>query len=862
MKNKLLSYGTILTGFLVPHLLMSQQDVTAEYVINPSFEDDGTINNPTMPTGWIHTENNYVWCGVNGDGDPNTKDGENIFGIWNNAIGNFEIYQTIEDLPKGIYSVSCDIMCAANGNGTRMTTQRVFAGNDEIGYRSQYFGNKIDYATVNLAKDETYSFAGHKETMGDASALQTTRVILDFPGGDLKIGFRTNGTASAGYEFVNNNAGGMGWFKIDNFKLSVYNENELLDFHKSNLSDALNDLIVLDYSVFPFGYETLAGEILSKAEAIIRDSQDQEEVLAMIEEIKDVINIITASEPSWLKLNNLIILAKELVLADIDGTIELQSEYDNALAVFEGEESLVAEFNLAIESLEKVINNYRLNINASIENPADFTWKITAPHFTNEYQDISDESQRFMGTWKTDIVSNGGDFKLATSGYKNCWNSWSGNFTSMMVYQDLENLPEGLYSLSCETATDGIVSNQHAFAISLYGTAVSNPPSPENQVTGDFKYTAVWEKIETTTNILVGEDGKLRIGMRSEGGNGTSGWFCVTDFKLTYYGNEAALENYKDALNTVIVKAESLLEETMLLNDYAVLENAINSAKTAGENISEIKSSINNLIELTETTQENIKILVGFMSGALEDLLGFETDITSLQSVLLNTADDIEGRITSKETLINEIEEMTIQVNNLLDFASLVNSSINETIDEDYSNNIVAEFEETVNDIIIGIGNATIANIEKANNQLVKAIVELRRNKLEENKDVSVWIINPSFEDGMKGWVNNGMQTQSNSSFAEKTGTYYCEKWIGSGNLDDASIHQTIDLPYGEYIISLNASATQFGDPDIEGAFLAACDGNWNTENLIKTNISKQYITPVEYELDENGDPVDRKSVV
>ena len=123
-----------ISGLLLTPAIFAQTDITEQYIINPSFEDDGVdIFNPTRPIGWEYTDNTYGWCGANTDGDAATKDGNYIFGIWGNKINDFELYQTIENLPKGIYSVSCDIMVAKNDNGTRMSTQRVFAGNEEIG---------------------------------------------------------------------------------------------------------------------------------------------------------------------------------------------------------------------------------------------------------------------------------------------------------------------------------------------------------------------------------------------------------------------------------------------------------------------------------------------------------------------------------------------------------------------------------------------------------------------------------------------------------------------------------------------------------------------------------------------------------
>lgn len=91
--------------------------------------------------------------------------------------------------------------------------------------------------------------------------------------------------------------------------------------------------------------------------------------------------------------------------------------------------------------------------------------------------------------------------------------------------------------------------------------------------------------------------------------------------------------------------------------------------------------------------------------------------------------------------------------------------------------------------------------------------------------DVTSAIINPGFESAtnnkqtvLDGWANNGMQVQNNTSFA-KEGTYYCEKYVSSGSLPDASISQTIrNLPNGLYKLSAKGS---FGG---SGAYIKAND--------------------------------------
>ena len=89
-------------------------------------------------------------------------------------------------------------------------------------------------------------------------------------------------------------------------------------------------------------------------------------------------------------------------------------------------------------------------------------------------------------------------------------------------------------------------------------------------------------------------------------------------------------------------------------------------------------------------------------------------------------------------------------------------------------------------------------------------------------------IVNPSFENGFTGWINNGMQTQNNNEpSAAKTGTLYCEKWCDNRYLlDDASVTQTISgLRDGEYLVTATCHGERQGSTaPATGVYLMAGD--------------------------------------
>ncbi len=97
----------------------------------------------------------------------------------------------------------------------------------------------------------------------------------------------------------------------------------------------------------------------------------------------------------------------------------------------------------------------------------------------------------------------------------------------------------------------------------------------------------------------------------------------------------------------------------------------------------------------------------------------------------------------------------------------------------------------------------------EATAQLEKAVQDYKKeNVSEENpQDCTAYITNPSFEkNGTEGWTSENLSAQSNSSFTKKAGSYYLEKWVGSGGAGNASVRQVIEnLPNGRYKLTVAA---------------------------------------------------------
>lgn len=182
---------------------VAQADLTAS-IVNPSFEADGKkIDYPIVPMGWTIAFPDSVtltWCGANADYNGGT--GAYTFGLWNKIVPEFEIGQTITGLSNGTYRVMVDMMVSATSSGqSRLAAQRLFAGAKELNYSDVW--------------DE--DFLGY-----DNTPLRNMSLDVEVTDGTLSLGVRTRGDVDQinNAEYTNT---GVGWFKIDNFRLAAIN---------------------------------------------------------------------------------------------------------------------------------------------------------------------------------------------------------------------------------------------------------------------------------------------------------------------------------------------------------------------------------------------------------------------------------------------------------------------------------------------------------------------------------------------------------------------------------------------------------------------------------------------------------------
>ena len=227
-KIRLIPYGcTELRVTVFPTLPSgSEGTLTEELLVNPDFEltsasdinHGGVEKKSYLPYGWrVRGTLSGSSYGINRDAV--NHHGENV--CWFNTIpfpANFQLYQTIpaSKLKAGTYRISCQLWCANNKKGIT----RLFANNNVT-----YFGRETDYNDC-FTEGEEVDFAGHAgDTGGSPFILKDMEVTVHVSAGEsLTLGIRSGNMKSDGT--VTTSSDGTGWFKVDNFRIELIEDDE------------------------------------------------------------------------------------------------------------------------------------------------------------------------------------------------------------------------------------------------------------------------------------------------------------------------------------------------------------------------------------------------------------------------------------------------------------------------------------------------------------------------------------------------------------------------------------------------------------------------------------------------------------
>lgn len=605
----------------------------------------------TAPDGY-QTEK-FIERWVDGNSDPVTNTKVDGAGRLSDGV----LSQTLHNLPAGGYKVTCYAMATQQSKGDSYKVEGVSVFAD-----TKSTPNSQTVATL-------------------AGVPQKYEFLLDIKEGeDLTIGFKLDKCTA-------------NWVFVDNFQIEYCGPS----FKAMNLADVQKASAELEaqmggMEVCPT-YIDKANELIAAVGEMTTDT-DEAEINAMKQQLADIAAKIDKSSALYAELKDLDATIQEFLALDPQGDeFEAFMDLYNDCGNGEGVESLMSTYTLENEDLTQYMADLKVKLeaaqNASIKAGDDITRKIVNPSFDTGTSE----------GWTGNVT--------VSKDYKNC-EAYEKTFD---LYQDITNLPDGVYELSV-LAFQRVGTNEDASAAHDNGTenitAVIYANDLETPFTSPYTYgmkepsggkPADWAYIlngetvyipnsmqgmaaaiaenpnaYTVTVPMLVEGGTLRIGVRAKKRPSNShDWAIWDNFRLKYIGSKG------DALGAVttplIAKADGLLASKMNADVRAQLEAAktaletdatvpgihalsaaIEAANTSIDAYNTLKEAIDNAqtrYEDNEATSETSETAKGLYNAAMTTAQGIYDNGTAADAEIPAAIKDLNSGVT--KYVINDI---------------------------------------------------------------------------------------------------------------------------------------------------------------------------------------------------------------
>lgn len=638
------------------------------------YDKDGNVGSGGHGTNWqahsaVHTAadgyqtEKFIERWVSGNSDPVTNTEVAGAGCLSDGV----LSQTLHNLPVGGYKVTCYAMATqqSKGNDFKVEGVSVFA--------------------------DTKSTPNSQTVATQAGVPQKYEFLLDVKEGeDLTIGFKLDKCTA-------------NWVFVDNFQVeycgSSFKAMTLADVQKAS---AELEAQMGGMEVCPT-YIDKANELIAAVGKMTTDT-DTDEINAMKQQLADIAAKINKNSALYAELKELDATIGEFLSDDPAGpeVDELDDLYnDCGYEVNESVSDLLSSYSLNNEQLTQYMAELKVKLeaaqNASIKPGDDITRKIVNPSFDNGKEG-----------WNVENVTGNSTFG---GKYNNC-EVYQGTFD---FYQDITNLPDGVYELSVlafqRVAENGVASKAHDngkedITAVIYANDLETPfTSPYTygmkEVSGgdpaDYPYEINGETVYipnsmqgmaaaitenpnayTVTVPMLVEGGTLRIGVREKrrpsNVNGSWGdWAIWDNFRLKYVGSKG------DALGAVttplIAKADGLLGSKMNAEVRAQLETAktaletnatvagihtlsaaIEAANTSIDAYNTLKEAIDNAqtrYEENEASSTTSETAKGLYTAAVNTAQGIYDNGTATDAEIPAAIKDLNSGVT--KYVINDI---------------------------------------------------------------------------------------------------------------------------------------------------------------------------------------------------------------
>ena len=732
---------------------------------------------------------------------------------------DYDMSQTIEGLPNGMYVVSVTGYYRATGNdsnvgfnahedGSEVITAVLYANNNFVPLACLYEHNIEE---INASEPTDKTIGGYNNF---ANSMAEAEVCFDkgFYGNNAVTVIVQDGKLTFGIR--DQNHGGGSWTAFRDFNLS-YRGNFPAVVLSNTLAEAEAWLEEHTETLPATAYNELSDAISEASDYTTIGDYENDEVMVVIGQFDSIYasvkNVVTLQN----KLVAMVADVENLLTLNYPGLEALAAAYEVASDLTEaGFEPELAEgqntemfYAEAVAALQAAINAYYESQVATPENPADYTHRVGLPNFQ------ATKNYTIPAPWVIDNVQKSGDVWVGTCQPEETGgaglpglNSWSNDFTTMDVHQDIEGLPNGVYTVTAKAITQGL-GQQHAYAKSSVGTSVSEDMTIVGWDTPE------WETLTTAKVVVV--DGKLRIGFASVSAGGVNGWYQVTGFKLYYYG-EASEDDLKAAWEYSLAHANEYAE-VLLPGDSKDVKAAIASATPLAEEgkYTEACQALNPVVatsdsvfnvtkkfydgnyaqleEVSAQATENGCEYVGKVVAAALQFAGTELEAEDATYAILAALDEKLAGYAEYASYLLEAET-TIATTKA--FSATDVTFVKDNVIAPQVADLVAKFRTKAD------CQDLLAKLQKAMNALNGTL-----NLKHKEGDATDLIVNPTIDDSnANGWTavkgtGNG-PTNAGEHYDGTTANRYIDSWAGSG-LNFTAYQEILGLPDGTYELTV-----------------------------------------------------------
>lgn len=598
-----------------------------------------------------------------------------------NKLGDVHIQQTLKNMPEGKYKLTADVIGFQQKDNQLGATGIYLFANGGLGDITKETGTQeLNEQNRPIAHNETLDFT----VLGD---------------GTLTIGFRTVSTTA-------------NWVGVDNFKLTYYGggdnmAQQVVRESLDKLTTSWNDLIEDQQKVCSQAMEDKYNKAVEDANATLAGSVEQDSLVSLNERLLAVIDELKSDVDAYDRVQGVLDDAMDATVYFIDEQtgyspyVEDEAEFTKTNEFYNTTIAQVEERTFVPDSINTIQTNitklFKEDLYVLVQNKTvtDLYGLLASPDFTNN------NTSGWNGSPAPE--HNVAEKYMGSAGTQ-----------SFDVYQELEGLPNGAYTITMkgfcrpgnyDTFTpDWETDPAQAVQAYLYGNTSSvqvknilsegsDEPyiSKEDGSTNDKQTAAVEGKyfandrasaevafangqyVNTIQCIVY--DGVLRFGVKMNTENGPAGnWTVFDEFRVNYDGEDAkayltALTELKDEVfeyYNPLASGEiaATVDVVTELND-AIIE-AEDLISTASTDVAKISASMERLKTAKANAEESVAavaelstlVTAMYARGEEMETAGYNSDD------LIVICEEIDEKLDANELAsVAEVNDYTAKLN-------------------------------------------------------------------------------------------------------------------------------------------------------------------------------------------------------